>query len=218
MALMIVGLMVGTAAASDWEIEGGMSITNVTLDKWNATIDGLNKTVFNDASPVINNAEKMDNIERVPMLYLGTSKKLNENWGASFRYEYIFGGVEGSSNVGGEAHSAENDVKLNGVSALLNYELNKNWSLGGGIGLYKGTKTQTLEGSQLVGVPGVEVEKEIDLDAASYRLGVGYERAFASNWSFNAGLDYLYMEIDDEDEGNVYSKGFSYNAGVTYSF
>jgi len=45
MALMIVGLMAGSAAASDWEAIGGLQIVNVTLDTYNDTIDS-----FNDAA------------------------------------------------------------------------------------------------------------------------------------------------------------------------
>jgi hypothetical protein len=42
MALLLVGLMAGHAVASDWKTVGGLAITEVTLDKWNTTIDDLN--------------------------------------------------------------------------------------------------------------------------------------------------------------------------------
>ena len=45
MALMIVGLMAGSAAASDWEAVGGMQIVNVTLDTYNDTIDTFNNAM-----------------------------------------------------------------------------------------------------------------------------------------------------------------------------
>jgi hypothetical protein len=35
MALMMVGLVAGNAAASEWEAIGGMAITETTLDAWN---------------------------------------------------------------------------------------------------------------------------------------------------------------------------------------
>jgi hypothetical protein len=72
MALMIVGLLAGSAAASDWEAVGGISITNVTLDKWNSTIDDLNNLVASNFQGSIStsNIEKMDNIDKVPMLFI----------------------------------------------------------------------------------------------------------------------------------------------------
>jgi hypothetical protein len=67
MALMIVGLAAGNAAASEWEAVGGLVITETTLDAWNEKIDEVNKKVFSQVS----NGEEMDNIDRVPMIYLG---------------------------------------------------------------------------------------------------------------------------------------------------
>ncbi|MFW6030925.1 MAG: outer membrane protein [Halanaerobiales bacterium] len=217
MALVIVGLTAGSAAASDWEAVGGVAITNVTLDKWNSTIDDLNTNFFNESNPGTTNVEEMDNIDRVPMIYLGTKKEFKQNWVGSLRYEYIFGGVEGSANIGGDDHTAETDVKLHGLALLADYNLNNRWNIGGGVGFYKGTKNKDIQGPVFTGY-GLAEDTDYDLDAVNYRLGVGYERSFAANWDFNAGLDYLYMEIDDEEEGNVYSKGFSYNLGLTYHF
>lgn len=224
MALMIVGLMAGSAAASDWEAIGGMAITEVTLDKWNATIDKLN-TNFLDENATIPTAlgqsvievEKMDNIDRVPIVYLGAQKALNENWDGTIRYEYIFGGVEGSAYIDGKKHTAETDVDLHGVAFLADYNLNDHWSLGGGLGFYRGSKSKKVVGDTF-GFAGVAQDEKYDLDAVSYRLGVAYERPFAKNWNVNAALGYIYMEIDDQEEGNVYSKGFSYSLGVEYSF
>jgi hypothetical protein len=243
MALMIVGLMAGSAAASDWEMTGGLAITETTLDVWNDVIDNLNDSFengfdFPDGSGgtvtvMTENEEKAENIDRVPMLFLGARKDINEKWTGELRYEYIFGTVEGhtylDSNANlygftpGEKQSAELDVKLHGITALADYQLNESWTVGGGVGIYNGTKTKKFEGAvfEAIHASGKKVtpkDEDFDLDAISYRLGVGYERAFAQNWDFNANLDYLYMEIDDEDDGNVYSKGFSYGLGVTYHF
>ena len=218
MALMIVGLMAGSAAASDWEAVGGLAITNVTLDKWNSTIDDLNTLVASDFRGQIptSNIDEMDNIDRVPMIYLGAKKELNDKWTANIQYEHIFGTVETDFDSAVGSGSAEIDVALNGLAFLADYELNERQSVGGGVAFYKGTKDKNFEG-QAFATSGL-VDKEVDLDAVSYRMGVDYTRSFAENWNFNAGLDYLYLEMDDEEEGNVYSKGFSYNAGVTYSF
>ncbi|ADO78058.1 autotransporter domain-containing protein [Halanaerobium praevalens] len=232
MVLLSVGLMAGHAAASDWEAIGGMAITEVTLDKWNGTIDDLNETYFDENGLIaqkglpVNDVEKMDNIDRVPIVYLGAQKALTENWDGTIRYEYIFGGVEGSANIGGEEgsaniggeeheHTAETDVRLHGLAFLTDYNLNERWSLGGGLGFYRGTKNQNLVGSRFGKKEG---DTDYDLDAVSYRLGLAYERSFAENWNVNAALGYIYMEIDDQDEGNVYSKGFSYSLGVGYNF
>jgi len=218
MALMIVGLMAGSAAASDWEAVGGLAITNVTLDKWNSTIDDLNTLVASDFQGLIatSNIEEMDNIDRVPMIYVGAKRSLNDKWTANIQYERIFGSVETKFDSAVGSGSAEIDVVLNGLSFLADYELNEKWSLGGGISFYKGTKDKSFEG-QAFATSGL-VDKEVDLDAVSYRMGVDYTRSFAENWNFNAGLDYLYLEMDDEEEGNVYSNGFSYTAGLAYSF
>ena len=163
------------------------------------------------------------------MLFLGAEKEINDKWSTEFRYEYIFGAVEGSADVtynlgagtNTAKHEAELDVKMHGLAALAKYQINDNWSARGGIGFYNGTKTKKVIGPVFV-AKKVNDDNEYDLDAISYRLGVGYERSFADNWSFNGNIDYLYMEIEDEDPGevdpNVYSKGFSYTAGVTYSF
>ncbi|TDO95114.1 outer membrane protein with beta-barrel domain [Halanaerobium saccharolyticum] len=217
-ALMLVGLMAGNAAAAEWKAVGGMAITNVTLDKWNSTIDDLNTLVASDFKGAIatSNIEKMENIDRVPMIYVGAKKRLNNKWTTTVQYERIFGAVETNFDSAVGSGSAEIDVALNGIGILADYSLNQRWSLGGGIAFYKGTKDKDFEG-QAFAASGL-VDKEVDLDAVSYRLGVGYERSFADNWDFNAGLDYLYLEMDDDEEGNVYSNGFSYTAGLTYSF
>lgn len=49
MALMIVGLIAGSAAAqTDWEANSGLAITNVTLDAWNNKIDAANQVFSAD--------------------------------------------------------------------------------------------------------------------------------------------------------------------------
>ena len=239
MALMIVGLAAGNAAASEWEAVGGLAITETTLDVWNDVIDDLNYSFENgfknESGSVIptRNEEEVDNIDRVPMLYLGARKEINDKWTGELRYEYIFGTVEGEAEavIAGntpadfvwQKQEAKIDVKLHGITALADYQFNDRWTVGGGIGFYKGTKNKDFEGAifQAINASGAKVtpdDKDFDLDAVSYRLGVGYEKPFAENWDFNANLDYLYMEIDDEDDGNIYSNGFSYGVGVTYSF
>lgn len=234
MALMIVGLTAGSAAASEWEAIGGISITNVTLDQWNAKIDSVNSVLGAERSGLTNstNTDKMDNIDKVPILFLGAEREINDKWAAEFRYEYIFGGVEGEADVnlppgvpGGPVlrakakHKAELEVKMHGLAALAKYKINDNWSTRGGIGIYDGTKTKKVKGPAF---GSKEDDSDYDLDAVSYRLGIGYERSFAQNWSFNGNIDYLYMEIEDEDPGekdpNIYSKGFSYGLGLTYHF
>jgi len=239
-ALMIVGLMAGSAAASDWEMTGGLAITETTLDVWNDVIDNLNDSFENGftnpntgTTIPTRNEEKAENIDRVPMLFVGARKDINEKWTGELRYEYIFGTVEGEAEavIGGtnpsnfvwEKQEAKLDVKLHGITALADYQLNERWTVGGGVGIYNGTKNKDFEGEifKALNASGKKVtpdDEDFDLDAMSYRLGVGYERGFAENWDFNANLDYLYIEIDDEDDGNVYSKGFSYGLGVTYSF
>ncbi|PUU95529.1 MULTISPECIES: hypothetical protein [Halanaerobium] len=215
MALMIVGLLAGSAAASDWEAVGGISITNVTLDKWNSTIDDLNNLVASNFQGSIStsNIEKMDNIDKVPMLYLGAKKKVSDKWTANIQYEHIFGAVETNFDSAVGKGSAEIDVALNGLALLADYELSERWTTGGGVAFYKGTKDKNFEG-QAFAASGL-VDEKVDLDAVSYRWGIGYKRQFADSWDFNAGIDYLYLEMDDEDEGDVYSNGFSYKAGLT---
>lgn len=228
MAIMITGLITGNAVASDWEAVGGMSIIDVTLDQWNTQIDNINK-VLNEGtsvpgSPKPTNTDEMDNIDRVPMLFLGAKRKINDKWSSEFRYEYIFGEVEGEADFGPAGyHEAAIEVDLHGLAALAEYSFNDNWSARGGIGIYNGTKNKSFEGVVFKNINEktekvTPEDKDFDLDAVSYRLGVGYTKAFAENWDFDANLDYLYMEIDDEDDGNVYSKGFSYTAGLTYHF
>lgn len=224
--LVMVGVILAataSAAASDWEMTGGFSIINVTLDKWNSTIDDLNSLVdgnFNVLIPTTN-VDEMDNIEKVPMLSLGAEKALSDKWSARIEYEYIFGAVEtefesfnGASYVDNEG---EIKVDLHGIAFLTDYSLNDNWSLGGGVGFYKGTKSKKLTGPAFTAA-SLAADEDYDLDAVSYRFGVNYQKEISTNWDFNAGLDYLYMELDDEDEGNVYSKGLIYNLAVSYNF
>jgi hypothetical protein len=222
MALMMVGLMAGSAAASEWEAIGGLQIVNVTLDTYNDTIDS-----FNDAAESADpNVDKYDNIDRVPLLYLGAKKEINEKWNLNIRYEYIFGEVEQEYTYIPTNTKYDNSiaVDLHGLTFLADYTINENWYATGGIGYHQGTKTTDLNGEVYQGVsaakPSVEVGKnEYDLDnGISLRAGVGYNRSFAENWDFNAQLDYLYIELDDEQQGNIYSKGFAYTAGLTYSF
>jgi hypothetical protein len=227
MALMIVGLAAGNAAASEWEAVGGLAITETTLDAWNEKIDRIN-TVFDGSNPKVpvpaSNVEEMDNIDRVPMIYLGARKQINEKWAGVVRYEHIFGKIEGSSTLQGlpePKHEGEIEVKLNGLAFLGEYELNDRWSLNGGVAIYNGDKSKKFSGSAFKGNPATPADAEYDLDAVSYRAGVKYAKAFAENWDFNANLDYLYMEIDDADPTEptgIYSAGFSYGVGVTYSF
>jgi len=127
MALMIVGLAAGNAAASEWEAIGGIAITNVTLDKWNSTIDDLNTLVASDFRGQIptSNIDEMDNIDRVPMIYLGAKKELNDKWTANIQYEHIFGTVETDFDSAVGSGSAEIDVALNGLAFLADYELNE---------------------------------------------------------------------------------------------
>ncbi|RAK09786.1 hypothetical protein C8C77_102150 [Halanaerobium saccharolyticum] len=123
MALMIVGLMAGSAAASDWKAVGGMAITNVTLDKWNSTIDDLNTLVASDFRGAIptSNIEEMENIDRVPMIYVGAKKNLNDKWTTTVQYERIFGAVETKFDSALGSGSAEIDVVLNGLAFLADY-------------------------------------------------------------------------------------------------
>jgi len=169
MALMIVGLMAGSAAASDWEAVGGLAITNVTLDKWNSTIDDLNTLVASDFKGTIatSNIEEMENIDRVPMIYVGAKRSLNDKWAANIQYERIFGAVETKFDSAVGSGSAEIDVVLNGLAFLADYELNERWTVGGGVAFYKGTKDKNFEG-QAFAASGL-VDKEVDLDAVSYR-------------------------------------------------
>ena len=221
MAFMIVGLMAGSAAASDWEAVGGMQIVNVTLDTYNDTIKS-----FNDAAEAVDpDVDKFDSIDRVPLIYLGAKKEINEKWDLNIRYEYIFGEVEQSYNFGTDNYDNSIAVDLHGLTLLADYEINENWYASGGLGYHQGTKTTELDGyvyETLVPSknPNVKSGKnEYDLDnGISVRAGVGYKRGFAENWDFNAQLDYIYIELDDEQQGNIYSKGFSYGLGVTYSF
>ncbi len=233
MALMIVGLMAGSAVASDWEAIGGLQIVNVTLDTYNDTIDS-----FNDAAetyPIFaggptsttSNVDKFDNIDRVPLLYVGAKKEINDKWDLNIRYEYIFGEVEQEYTEAGTAATYDNSiaVDLHGLTFLADYNINDNWYATGGIGYHQGTKTTDLNGPVYDAVSqdttnSVQTGKnEYDLDnGISLRAGVGYNRSFAANWDFNAQLDYLYIELDDEQQGNIYSKGFAYTAGLTYSF
>ncbi len=203
---------VTTQAESDWDLTGGMAITNVTLDTWNESIDELNVVM---TSPLFGDAEEMDNIEKVPMIYIGATREVNEKLSTEFRYEYIFGAVEGS--VKSPAGKGEIDVKLHGLTGLVDYQLNDNWTVGGGLGFHWGTKTKDFDGALILNAATPDHE-EFDLDGMSYRLGLGYERAIAENWDFNGSLDYIYLELDDEEEGNVYSKGLSYNLGLAYNF
>ena len=220
MALMIAGLAAGNAAASEWEAVGGLAITETTLDAWNEKIDEVNKKVFSQ----VPNGEEMDNIDRVPMIYLGARKQINEKWAGVVRYEHIFGKIEGEATLPalyGGYHEGEIEVKLNGLAFLGEYELNDRWSLNGGAAIYNGDKSKKFSGAAFVNEPKTPADEEYDLDAVSYRAGVKYAKAFAENWDFNANLDYLYMEIDDADPTEttgIYSAGFSYGLGLTYSF
>ena len=114
-----------------------------------------------------------------------------------------------------------------GITFLADYTINENWYATGGIGYHQGTKTTDLNGYVYdTAIPGLNPntsvkpgENEYDLDnGISLRAGVGYNRSFAKNWGFNAQLDYLYIELDDEQQGNIYSNGFAYTAGLTSSF
>jgi hypothetical protein len=232
MALMIVGLMAGSAAASDWEAIGGLQIVNVTLDTYNDTIDSFNDavefypvSVGTNAPISTSNLDKFDNIDRVPLLYLGAKKEINDKWDLNIRYEYIFGEVEQEYTESGISYDNSIAVDLHGLTFLADYTINENWYATGGIGYHQGTKTTDLNGPVYTAVsqdPNNSVqtsENDYDLDnGISLRAGVGYKRSFAENWDFNAQLDYLYIELDDEQQGNIYSKGFAYTAGLTYSF
>ena len=83
MVMLFIGSFAVTVQAeSDWEMTGGLAITNTTLDVWNESIDNLNKVLNKGV-----NTEEMDNIEKVPMLFLGGRKNINEKWTTEIRYE-----------------------------------------------------------------------------------------------------------------------------------
>jgi long-subunit fatty acid transport protein len=219
MALMIVGLMAGSVAAqTDWEANSGLAITNVTLDAWNNKIEAANQ-VFS-ADP---NGTEMEEIERVPMLYVEAKRPINDKWDAGLRFENIFGTVEGEANVpafGGE-QTGEIDVSMTGFVLLADYNLAERWSVGGGVGFYNGTKSKKFTGGAFASNPATPTDEEYDLDARSYRLGLNYNNSFAESWAFKGGMDYIVMDVDDSDPTeteDVESRGFSFNAGVTYSF
>jgi len=213
MAVMIVGLMAGSAAAqSNWEVNSGLAITNVTLDAWNNKIEKANQ-VFG----AVPNGTEMEEIERVPMLYVEAKRPVNEKWDAGLRFENIFGTVEGEATLASGEHTGEIDVSMNGVVLLTDYNLSERWSVGGGVGFYNGTKSKKFTGDAF----GDPTDEEYDLDATSYRLGVNYNNSFAESWAFKGGMDYILMDVDDSDPTEteeVESRGFSFNAGVTYSF
>ncbi|RCW48231.1 hypothetical protein [Halanaerobium sp. MA284_MarDTE_T2] len=197
MVMLFIGSFAVTVQAeSDWEMTGGLAITNTTLDVWNESIDNLNKVLNKGV-----NTEEMDNIEKVPMLFLGGRKNINEKWTTEIRYEYIFGTVEGEAIMQSpssrklQKHGGEIDVKLHGIVGMADYKLNENWTIGGGIGVYNGSKTKDFEGDILVNNllavdpvndhnPTPNHEK-YDLDGISYRFGVGYEKEITANWGFN---------------------------------
>ena len=222
LALVMVALLSGSAAASDWEVIGGFNITNVTLDTYNDTIDNFNTAITVTAGATL--IDEFDNIDRVPLLYLGVKRPVNENWDINMRYEYIFGEVEQRYNFG-ETFDNSIAVDLHGLTFLADYNIDENWYLSGGLGYHWGTKTTNLNGPVYEGLsqdPDRDVElgeNEYDLsNGISVRAGVGYERDFADNWDVNAKIDYLYIELEDEQSGNIYSRGFSYTIGLAYSF
>ena len=218
----MVALLSGSTAASDWEVIGGFNITNVTLDTYNDTIDNFNTAItVTDGATLI---DEFDNIDRVPLLYLGVKRPINENWDINIRYEYIFGEVEQIYNAG-ETFDNSIAVDLHGLTFLADYNIDENWYLSGGLGYHWGTKTTDLNGpvyETLSTDPDRDVElgeNDYDLNnGISVRAGVGYVRDFADNWDVNAKIDYLYIEIDDEQQGNIYSRGFSYTIGLGYDF
>jgi len=170
----------------------------------------------------------MEEIERVPMLYIEAKRPVNDNWNAGLRYENIFGTVEGEATLPttGE-HTGEIDVEMDGIVLLADYNLAEKWSVGGGVGFYNGTKTKDFDGTAfetaepINGVNPTPNYAEYNLDAVSYRLGLNYNNSFAESWAFKGGIDYLVMDVDDSDPTEteeVESRGFSFNAGVTYRF
>ncbi len=227
-SLMILTLIfvsffaVNTGAQSDWEATSGFNITEVTLDTYNDTIDSFNDAAVGGVGET--NVDEYENIDRVPLLYLGAKRPINENWDLNIRYEYIFGEVEQEYSTQIDSYDNSIAVDLHGLTFLGDYSINDNWYASGGVGYHWGTKTTDLNGPVYDGVsqkkPSVETgENEYDLDnGVSLRAGVGYDREFAKDWTFNGKIDYLYIELDDEQQGNIYSKGFSYTAGVTYRF
>lgn len=157
------------------------------------------------------------------MFYVEAKRPINEKWDAGLRYENIFGTVEGEANAAaiGGLNTGEIDVELGGIVLLADYKLAQKWSLGGGVGFYNGTKTKKFTGAAFDGEPATPTNEEYDLDATSYRLGLNYNNSFAESWAFKGGIDYLVMDVDDSDPTEteeVESRGFSFNAGVTYSF
>lgn len=194
------------AAQSNWEATSGFNITNVTLDTYNDTIYKFNGYVETGISGSIptSSVEEFDNIDRVPLLYLGAKKSLNEKWDLNIRYEYIFGEVEQSYSVGTESYDNSIKVDLHGLTFLADYKINENWYASGGIGYHQGTKNTELYGPvyQTIGPLSDSFDagdQEYDLEnGISLRAGVGYDRDFAENWTFNGKIDYLYIELEDE--------------------
>lgn len=209
-------------AQSNWRASSGLNITQVTLDKYNNTIDSLNTLVdsnFNGGIPT-SNLDKMDNIDKVPLLFVGAETDLNDKYSLEVQYENIFGEVEQtfSSALDSTENKGTIEVDLKGAAGFVNYRMSENWKIGGGIGFYNGTKNVKLDGTAYTAA-GLARDEEYDLSAVSYRAGLDYYRDFAQNWTFNGGIDYLYMELDDEEyDSDVYSSGFSYTAGVIYKF
>jgi len=217
---------VSAGAQSDWEAVSGFNITNVTLDTYNDTIDRFNGYVDTGLSGSIPTSDftEFENIDRVPLLYLGAKRPINEDWDLNIRYEYIFGEVEQNYSVGADSYDNSIAVGLHGLTLLGDYSINDNWYASGGVGYHWGTKDTKLNGPVYDTIGPLSDsfdagEQEYDLEnGVSLRAGIGYDREFAENWTFNGKIDYLYIELEDEGQGNIYSKGFSYTAGLSYNF
>ena len=182
--------------------------------------------IFIAITPILTNGFSFINIagDKSKKLHEEAKKEINDKWDLNIRYEYIFGEVEQNYSVGADSYDNSIAVGLHGLTLLGDYSINDNWYASGGVGYHWGTKDTKLNGPVYDTIGPLSDsfdagEQEYDLEnGVSLRAGIGYDREFAENWTFNGKIDYLYIELEDEGQGNIYSKGFSYTAGLSYNF
>jgi len=155
--MLISILTLNVAAQSGWEAISGFNITNVTLDTYNETIDNFNDAVpsLNLSGPEllqkyessdvtltteeqqeigtilattdVTNKEDYENIDRVPLVYLGAKRAISDKTDLNIRYEYIFGEVEQSYTANNVKYDNSIAVDLHGLTFLLDHEINERW-------------------------------------------------------------------------------------------
>ena len=121
-----------------------------------------------------------------------------------------------SSNSSYRFYHDDWDITSHTLSTELYYELNKSWTLGGGLRFYTQDKAEFYSAGYFGDEKYASSDKRMrPFDAMNYKINANYK--MSSSLSINAGLNYYNQEDNYNDDLDNFNAIY-YNMGLKYSF